>query len=355
MRISKSKLIKQKLSLVLAGLLTLATCGQSAVADKEELAVNKLKGNFSVIVLGSGGPVATAAGRASAGYLIFIDGTAKILMDAGGGTFQRLAQSGANIKDLDVILLTHLHLDHMAELPAMVKTMYFHNRQAQTPRDRKFKVVGPSTNHVPFPAAVNPDASVPQYPDTSEHVDGQFNVNTGINRYLNVFATAISGGKFGYETQDVSPLWDSYNPETIYDKDGVVIKAVGVNHGPVPALAFRIEYLGKSVVYSGDTSSKGSNMIEFSKGADMLIYDTALLADTAPNDSFNIFYALHSTPGRIGQVADQAGVKKLILSHITPMTEGHDKELKARIREEGYHGAIKMANDLDVYNLQDDD
>jgi len=346
----------------LTGLLTLLVIMQPAVADPNDLAVNKIKGDFSVIVLGSGGPLATESGRASAGYLIYINGVAKILMDAGGGTYQRLGQSGADIKDLDIILLTHLHLDHMAELPSLVKSMYFNNRQYNVPngtfppgRTAPFTVYGPSTNGVPFPPVLGADPTVPQYPDTSAHVDAQFDLNTGINRYLNIFTRAISGGIFKYRTHDVSPNWQAFNPETIYDQDGLVIKAVGVNHGPVPALAYRIDYKGKSLVYSGDTSSVGTNMIDLSKDADLLIYDTALLAETPPNDTFNIFYALHTTPARIGQVAHQAGVKKLILSHITPQTEGHDSELKTRIRENGFHGAIKVAKDLAVYNLLDDD
>lgn len=49
--------------------------------DDHDLAVNEVKGALSVMVLGSGGPVAMANGRASAGYLIFVDGKPRILMD----------------------------------------------------------------------------------------------------------------------------------------------------------------------------------------------------------------------------------------------------------------------------------
>ena len=354
------------LGLTLSVTLSLAGCGQNAMAGRgDELAVNKIDGDFSVVVLGSGGPVATPVGRASASYLIYIDGQAKVLMDAGGGALLRLGQAGADIKDLDVILLSHLHLDHMADMPAIVKSMYFNNRVYNVNQDpitfppgrtAPFHVYGPDTNGAAFPADVFPadvltDPTTPQYPALSTFVNGQFDINNGINRYLNIFTRAISGGIFKYTTDDVSPDWQHYNPVTIYKENGLVIKAVGVNHGPVPALAYRIEYKGKSVVYSGDTSSKGDNMIEISRGADMLIYDNALFADTAPNATFNIFYALHTTPARIGDVAKQADVKALILSHITPQTEGHSEEIKDRIRQQGFEGFIKTANDLDVYNL----
>lgn len=334
-------------------LCALSFTGQS-FAESGDLAVNEVEGDFSVMVLGSGGPIATAKGRASAGYLIFIDGKPKVLMDVGGGTFQRLAKSGTNIKDLDTILLSHLHLDHMGDLAPVVKTMYFHNRAAGSKRTAKFVVYGPDKNGATFPDAPGLDPTVAQYPSTKEHVDGHFDLHTGINRYMHVFARAISAGVFGYDTVDVSPNWKAYNPETIYDKDGLVIKAVGVNHGPVPALAFRIEYKGKSVVYSGDTSSVGGNMIEISQDADMLIYDTALFAETAPDASFDIFYKLHTTPNRIGEVAAAAHVKTLILSHITPQTEGKSAQIMERIRDKGFDGEIKTARDLAVYNLLDD-
>ena len=65
----------------------------------------------------------------------------------------------------------------------------------------------------------------------------------------------------------------------------------------------------------------------------------------------NIFYNLHTTPARIGQVASEAGAKTVVLSHITPQTEGKFDAVKDMIRAEGYEGKIKVAKDLKVYNL----
>ena len=56
---------------------------------KDELPVDEVEGPLSVMVLGSGGPIATEAGRASASYLIFVNREPRILMDVGGGSFQR--------------------------------------------------------------------------------------------------------------------------------------------------------------------------------------------------------------------------------------------------------------------------
>ena len=95
----------------------MSTLSGLSIADNNP-AVLKIEGDLSIMVLGSGGPVATAAGHASAGYMIFTDGnpSPRIIMDVGGGTFQRIAQSGTNIADLDMFLLTHLHADHTGDL-----------------------------------------------------------------------------------------------------------------------------------------------------------------------------------------------------------------------------------------------
>jgi len=354
---------------VLTSLLVLGLASPTFADNKhgKKLAVDKVKGDLSVMVLGSGGPVPTAAGRASASYLVFVDGQPKILMDAGGGAYQRLAASGTDIKDLDIVLLSHLHIDHMGDLSPIVKGMYFQNRiynvtgEGTFPpgRTAPFRVFGPATNGAKFPnpPLVDADPMTTQYPPTTDFVHSHYDLNTGNERYLNIFSRAISGGIFNYTATDVAPNWMAYEPTTIIDEDvngtQLVIKAAGVNHGPVPALAFRIEYAGKSIVYSGDTSSRGNNMVMLSEGADMLIYDTALFEDAPVSDAFNIFYALHTTPNRIGEVATAAGVNKLVLSHITPQTEGKGKELKAKIKAQGFTGKIKMAEDLKVFNLGD--
>lgn len=74
---------------------------------------------LEVIVLGSGGPA--ALGRASSSYLVLLDGAARIMVDAGPGSFARLGEAHVSFAALDTVLLTHLHVDHAAELPGIVK------------------------------------------------------------------------------------------------------------------------------------------------------------------------------------------------------------------------------------------
>ncbi len=326
------------------------------------LPVGEVQGPLSVMVLGSGGPMATPSGRASAGYLVFVDGRPRILMDAGGGTFQRIAASGANLADLDIILLSHLHIDHVGDLTPIVKTIYFHARRKNIARHipfppgrtRPIRIFGPGANGILFPAGTGlPE--VPQYPATHDFVGAHFDAATGTDRYLHVFTRAISGGLFKYEAKDLSPDWKHYAPQVILDEGGLVIRSVGVNHGPVPAVAFRIEYKGHAIVYSGDTSSRGDNMTMFARNADLLIYDTSI-TDTRPAATPNdrVFFGLHTTPTRMGMVAAAAHPRRLLLSHLTPITEPRLGEVRHLIRQAGYRGEIEVAHDLEVCNTVED-
>ena len=372
---------------IIFGMIVMLVCGFSFAHDaephdkdhdkhKKHQPKDVVTGDLSVMVLGSGGPAVTADGRASAGYLVFTDGQPRVLMDVGGGTYKNFASSGANIKDLDIVLLSHLHIDHMGDLSPMIKALYFQNRAYNLVngtfppgRTAPVRIFGPDTNGIPFPKAVFPQAkpNVPIYPSTKDFVHSHYDFDEGHDRYLNIFTRAISAGIFSYDADvNVSPDWTVYNPATLVDEDGLLITAVAVNHGPavaeVPALAFRIEYKGKSIVYSGDTSSRsskfdgtplanGGNMVEISKGADLLIYDTAIMDDAPDGPNDGVFFQLHTTPSRIGEVAAAAGVKKLVLSHITAVTESRLDEVENLIRAQGYQGKISAAEDLRVYNV----
>jgi len=342
---------KNKLQTVLTAttftLLTLSA-SQSYASDHhksgKKLAVDRVKDGLSIMVLGSGAPAAQPNGRASAGYMIFLDGKAKILMDAGGGVYQRIADSGLKLIDLEIVLFSHLHVDHVGDIDPVVKALFFHNRLAGFPRDPALKLhfYGPDK----APAAAPPPAL--RFPTTTTFVDGHFDGTFGIEAYLNDFANIIGGIPLNYMVHDV-PHDNALGVTTIYNNNGLVIKSIGVPHGPAPSLAFRIEYKGKSIAYSGDTTSKsaGGNMISISDNVDLLVYDTAILDGAgAP------FINLHTTPTRMGEVARDANARKLVLSHLTPSTEANLDEVVTSVKATGYVGKITVAEDLQVFNLK---
>src|ERR1700747_1245409 len=71
---------------------------------------------LEVVVLGSGGP--RAFGRGGSSFIVAMEGTPRILLDAGPGTFLRLGELNLDVEKVDTILLTHLHIDHSGDLAA---------------------------------------------------------------------------------------------------------------------------------------------------------------------------------------------------------------------------------------------
>lgn len=92
----------------------------------------------AVQILGSGGP-AINRDRASTSYLVWFGTQTKILVDIGGGAFLRFGQAQANIGDLSLLAISHLHPDHVSDLPAL---LWLSNSVRKEP----LPVVGPSGN-----------------------------------------------------------------------------------------------------------------------------------------------------------------------------------------------------------------
>lgn len=274
---------------------------------------------IEVQVLGSGGPE-TQDMRASSSYIIWIDGKATILVDSGGGSALRFGESGAQMRDLDMILFTHLHADHSADLPALVKSSFFENRARPLP------VYGPTGNTL--------------FPATSEFMHALFAANTGAFRYLYDF---ITPGEASYTIQahDVEP--GTTGISTVYSDNRLNVSAVPVEHGPVPALAWRVDAAGKSIVFSGDTNGKGNTLPQLAQQADLLVAHNAV-----PEGTAGIARNLHMPPSVIGRIAGTAHVKQLVLSHRMLRTLGRENETRRFIKQ-FFSGPVSFADDLDCY------
>src|SRR5271166_1750853 len=105
-------------------------------------------GTLELLVLGSGGP--RPFGRAGSSYVVLMDGTPRILVDAGPGASLRIGQLDMDLEKVDTILLTHLHIDHTGDLPAIVLARAL---TAEAPSVR-FAVFGPDGAGL-FPSTAN--------------------------------------------------------------------------------------------------------------------------------------------------------------------------------------------------------
>ncbi len=271
-------------------------------------------------VLGSGGPELDDK-RASASYLIWKDGKASVLVDAGGGSALRFGESGAHVADLDVILFSHLHIDHTSDFPALIKSSYFEQRV------RPLRVYGPVGNM--------------GFPSTTAFVSDLFNANTGIYRYLGAF---VSGRESGYLLQAHDVWLKPHEMSQVLNQGGLVISATSVIHGAVPALAWRVEIGGSSIVFSGDTSGEGGNLQKLALNANLFVAHNAI-----PEDAPVGVRSLHMPPSVIGEIAGDAGVRQLVLSHRMLRSLGHEQETLLAIKQK-YKGPVEFADDLDCYH-----
>src|ERR1700744_3978008 len=130
---------------------------------------------LELLVLGSGGP--GAAGRAASSYLIFVDGIARIIVDAGPGSFARLGEAKVSLSCTDIVLLTHLHIDHAGELPGLFKA-----RAVSTSGPIVFKLGGP---------AGTAGRAGSYFPPTSQFIRLLFGPK-GAFAYLSDFAAPLS-------------------------------------------------------------------------------------------------------------------------------------------------------------------
>jgi len=273
-------------------------------------------------VLGSGGPELQDK-RAMSSYLIWEDGRARALVDAGGGSALRFGESGAQMSQLDVILFTHFHVDHSGDFSALIKSSWFEDR------NRPLPIYGPSGNDF--------------MPSTTEFVSDFFGDKHGVYRYLSELLVPGQGGS--YLMQPHTVVADS-TPVAVFRSGDIAVSAVSVVHGGLPALAWRVEMGGKSIVFSGDTNGDGEGLVRLASNADLFIAHNAV-----PEGATGVERRLHMPPSVIGQIAGDAHVKNLVLSHRMLRTLGMEEQTQAEIKKH-YSGPVTFANDLDCFPVR---
>ena len=288
---------------------TAQSCGASGIA---------------VQVLGSGGPESQDK-RASTSYLIWDNGVARVILDAGGGSALRFGESGAQMTQVDVFLFSHFHVDHTSDFPALIFSSWFEDR------NRPLPVYGPSGNEY--------------MPSTTEFVHDLFDDPHGAWRYLSDLTGPAKAGTYTLQPHNVAP---TTKPVLVFHNPHLALYAVSVVHGAFPALAWRVELGGKRIVFSGDTNGNGEGLPQLAKDADLFVAHNAV-----PEGATGVERRLHMPPSVIGAIAASAHVKQLVLSHRMLRTLGNEKQEQTQTEiRRSYSGPIAFSNDLDCFPVK---
>jgi ribonuclease BN (tRNA processing enzyme) len=274
--------------------------------------------SLAVQVLGSGGPIADDS-RASSGYVLWVDGRSRVLVDAGGGVFLRFGESGAQFKDLDFVGISHLHTDHSSDIPALLKSGYF------SIRERPLHVAGPGASG--------------HFPGLNDWLLRMLGSSSGAYAYLNGYLDGSDGmaqlSLTEVTGEVVVPIELKYRQDPT-----LTVHAMPVPHGIVPALAFRIESRNHVVVFGGDQTGANQAFTGFAHNADLLIMHMAI-----PEKADPVARKLHATPRAIGEIARSVRPGRLLLSHLMSRSlRTIDESLS--IIGQYYPGEILVAEDL---------
>jgi len=267
---------------------------------------------FKVTLLGTGSPQ-PRMDRFGPSILVEA-GDKKFLFDCGRGAAQRIEQLRIPFSEIDALFLTHLHSDHIVGIPDLWLTGWARGRKVP------LEVWGPDGTK----AMMSHLAEAYQFDIQIRQIDDKLPL------------------------QGVAVVANDVQQGVVYDRAGIKITAFLVDHGVVkPALGYRVDFAGHSVVLSGDTRYS-ENLIRFSQKADVLIHeviDPATFRGKNPTMSAERLQAIvghHTTAELAGTIFTQVKPKLAVYSHIVP---GDSTDLVPLTRKT-YFGPLEVGEDL---------
>ena len=244
---------------------------------------------MTVTVLGSGTCV-PAPGRSAPGALVRFGGT-PVLLDAGPGALARLAAAGASYRDLATVLVSHLHPDHTLDLVTLFQA------NAATPGFRRT---------LPLTVA------------------GCRGLSSFLARVFDLYD--------GIRPEEYPLSIREMEEDTARFPPGWTVTTGPSGHAP-GSLCFRFEYEGRILAYSGDASPRG-RLVDIARGAHLLLCECSLPDGWRVED--------HLRAGEVGEIAREAGVPHVVLTHLYPPTQ--DADVVAQVRRR-FDGEVTLAHD----------
>ena len=284
---------------------------------------------LQVVVCGSASPLGNNPDRAQA-CLAVITPEHFFLVDVGARSPMRIAQAQLPMNRLTAVMLTHFHSDHIAGLADVNLASWVAGRRAS------MQVYGP---------------------EGVETVVAGFNQAYRLDRGYRV---AHHGEKL--LPRSAGPMQaNTFQPGLAWQDDNMTVTSFLVDHRPIdPAVGYRFDYRGRSVVISGDTNASDS-LFAAAAGADIVFHDALA------RDSLDIMQNVMAESGRSGiaqiiadvtdyhadtrvleEAANAAGIEQLVLYHLVPTPMN---SLTETMFLRGLSDKTLLAHDLQVFEL----
>lgn len=289
---------------------------------------------LELILLGTGSPIHQPYRFGNS--QIIRSGDANVLVDVGWGATVRMYQSGVPPQRIDAVFVTHLHSDHTTDFADLLVMRWVGGIT------KPLRVYGPE--------------------GTESMIDGYRQALEADTR----FRFAHHGEQLapvGTEC-DVTEISAGVNPAEVAAVGDITVKAFEVDHRPVmPAFGFRLERGGKSIVISGDTNAC-PGLLNGAQGADIMVADSmnkAMMSGLEENlrRSGNELQAglladahnYHNDIKDAAEIAQKAGVKHLVLSHVMPSIVEEQNSQFTEGLDAIFTGKISVGHDLARYSV----
>lgn len=282
---------------------------------------------MKLTLLGTGTPTPSLK-RASSGYLIEI-GTDVLVMDHGPGSHHRLLQTGKRATDVTHMLFSHLHYDHCADFVRLFLTRW----DMGADRIPELKVYGPPHTRRMIELLFGDERSA-FGPDINSRIRHQGSID--------IFEARGGLSPRRWPRPEIAEI----KPGDRIEGDGWMVTVGPASHVQpyLECCSFRLDGAEGSICYSGDSGGVCPGLVELARDCDVLIHMNHYFSGTEPTEIYRLVCGNHVDTA---QVAKQAGVKTLVLTHMLEQIDqpGVRERIIKEVRDI-YDGNVIWGEDL---------